>query len=137
MTGIFSSAVIMCPHFGQRERGVTRLNGLLSLSAVGLPSISLHWCFHSRSIITGKRWMTTLRKLPSISPNKKQAVINTAWLLARISAICMRDYTTSPSLKIGRYIATTMPPMRPPSTTMIMGSMRLLSASTASSTSDS
>ena len=46
-----------------------------------------------------------------------------------------RSYTTAPSLKIGRYMAITMPPMRVPSTTMIIGSIRLDSASTASSTS--
>src|SRR5574341_449784 len=45
--------------------------------------------------------------------------------------------TAWPILKIGRYMAMTMPPMSVPSTTMIMGSIRLDSASTASSTSDS
>src|SRR6185369_8458238 len=38
-----------------------------------------------------------------------------------------------PILKIGRYMATTMPPMRPPSTTMIIGSINDESDSTASS----
>src|SRR5260221_6777165 len=38
---------------------------------------------------------------------------------------------------MGRYIAITMPPITTPSTTMIIGSIRLVSASTASSTSAS
>ena len=45
--------------------------------------------------------------------------------------------TASPSLKIGRYMAITMPPISVPSTTMIIGSIRDESASTASSTSAS
>ncbi len=44
-------------------------------------------------------------------------------------------YTAWPILKIGRYMAITMPPMSTPRTTMIIGSIRLDSASTASSTS--
>ena len=45
--------------------------------------------------------------------------------------------TTWPSLKIGRYIATTRPPITTPRNTMISGSSRLDSAATASSTSRS
>ena len=49
-----------------------------------------------------------------------------------------RDRQTAwPILKIGRYMAITMPPISVPSTTMIIGSIRLDSASTASSTSAS
>src|SRR5690606_29385550 len=48
-----------------------------------------------------------------------------------------RRQTAPPSLKIGRYIATTMPPISVPSTTMMSGSMSEESASTASSTSAS
>jgi len=48
-----------------------------------------------------------------------------------------RDYTTAPSLKIGRYMPTTMLPTSPPIITMINGSSRLLRASTALLTSDS
>src|SRR5205814_4306512 len=40
-------------------------------------------------------------------------------------------YTAWPILKIGRYMATTMPPMRPPRTTMIIGSINDDSESTA------
>ncbi len=47
------------------------------------------------------------------------------------------DQMTAPSLKIGRYIATTMPPTSTPRMTMIIGSSRLDSASTAASTSAS
>jgi hypothetical protein len=46
-------------------------------------------------------------------------------------------YTTEPSLKIGRYIATTRPPISTPRITMISGSIRLESDSTAWSTSSS
>ena len=45
--------------------------------------------------------------------------------------------TTAPSLKIGRYIATTMPPTSTPRITMMNGSSRLDNASTAASTSAS
>ena len=44
---------------------------------------------------------------------------------------------TAPSLKMGRYIATTRPPTSTPRMTMISGSSRLESASTAASTSAS
>ena len=44
---------------------------------------------------------------------------------------------TAPSLKIGRYIATTRPPITTPRNTMMIGSSRLDSAVTASSTSRS
>ena len=43
--------------------------------------------------------------------------------------------TTCPNLKIGRYMATTMLPMMPPRNTMMMGSIRLESQATISSTS--
>src|SRR5690606_19290669 len=44
---------------------------------------------------------------------------------------------TAPSLKIGRYMATTRPPTSTPRITMISGSSRLERASTAASTSAS
>ena len=48
-----------------------------------------------------------------------------------------RCQTTEPSLKIGRYMETTSPPMTTPRNTMMIGSSRLESAATASSTSRS
>ncbi len=45
------------------------------------------------------------------------------------------SYTTEPSLKIGRYMAMTKPPISTPKITMISGSIRLDSEATASSTS--
>ena len=45
--------------------------------------------------------------------------------------------TTWPSLKMGRYIDTTMPPMMVPRITMMIGSIRLDRPATMSSTSDS
>ena len=48
-----------------------------------------------------------------------------------------RTYTTAPSLKIGKYIATTMVPITIPKKTIMIGSIRDDSAATASSTSRS
>jgi len=93
--------------------------------------------------------MTTLRKLPVQSPTRTHAVTNrpgelcsavkssvTLKVSEKRDACCsLSRQTTLPSLKIGRYMAITSPPMSVPSTTMIIGSMRLDSASTASSTS--
>src|SRR5262250_993536 len=50
---------------------------------------------------------------------------------------CRRYLTRVTSLKIGRYMATTRPPMITPSTTIMMGSRRAVSAPTAVSTSSS
>ncbi len=49
--------------------------------------------------------------------------------------IAPAHHTTAASLKIGRYIATTMEPTMTPSITTISGSIRLANASTALSTS--
>ena len=48
-----------------------------------------------------------------------------------------KHQTTWPSLKIGRYMETTMPPMSVPRKTMMMGSIRLDRPATISSTSAS
>jgi probable HAF family extracellular repeat protein len=58
------------------------------------------------------------------------------WLsaLALSGVLC---YTTAPSLKIGRYMATTKPPISTPRITMIIGSISEDNAPTASSTSSS
>jgi len=53
----------------------------------------------------------------------------------RLAGLAAPTQMVWPILKIGRYMAMTMPPIRVPSTTMIIGSIRLDSASTASSTS--
>ena len=64
---MFSSGVIRCPQDGQPERGVTRLNR----GATGgvSPRSSAHCACHSRSIIFGRRWITTFRNEPIASPN--------------------------------------------------------------------
>ena len=64
---MFSSALIACPHEGQRDRGVTRLKR--SRSAGASPRSSSAWSRHSFSIICGRRAMTTLRKLPISRPS--------------------------------------------------------------------
>src|SRR6185295_611567 len=68
-SGTFSSAPILCPHDGQRERGTTRLYG----SAFGRswPASDAHSARHSRSSIFGRRWMTTLRNEPTQRPNSR------------------------------------------------------------------
>jgi len=129
---MFSSTATGRPQCGQREPGRSSDNS--SAGAGVSPRSSAHWTDQSRSIMRGRRWMTTLRKLPIIRPNRSEAAMNGPPGCSRAS---MRVYTTAPSLKIGRYMAITMPPMRTPSTTMIKGSSRLDSASTASSTSAS
>lgn len=56
-----------------------------------------------------------------------------------LSMLLMSDFylTTLPILKMGRYIATMRPPMTTPKTAMMIGSIKLESASTISSTSAS
>jgi len=54
-----------------------------------------------------------------------------------VQTLQARHQTTWPSLKMGRYMATTMPPMTVPRITMMMGSIRLEIPATMSSTSDS
>src|SRR3990167_2572031 len=57
---------------------------------------------------------------------------------AGVQPLHIREHqTTCPSLKIGRYMDTTIPPMMVPSTTMMMGSIRLEMPATISSTSAS
>jgi hypothetical protein len=54
-----------------------------------------------------------------------------------LAVMAYKRQTTCPILKIGRYIATTSPPMTTPRTTMISGSISDDRLSTASSTSRS
>ena len=79
------------------------------------------------------RWITTLRKLPMHRPSRASTGGD-----SRKSSVALsigRDQTTAPSLKMGRYIDTTMPPISVPRMTMMNGSIRLDSALTISSTS--
>ena len=63
---MFSSAVMPCPQLGQRERGATRLSG--GSCGAGWPASAAHSARHSRSMIFGSRWITTLRNEPTHSP---------------------------------------------------------------------
>src|SRR5882672_6720215 len=65
-SGTFSSAVILCPHAGQRERGTNRLYG--SAFGISWPASDAHSARHSSSSIFGRRWMTTFRNEPMHSP---------------------------------------------------------------------
>src|SRR6266581_5407680 len=65
-TGMFSSAEIGWLQAGHCERGTTRL--YRGRSATGSPDSSAHCARQPRSSIFGRRWMTTLRKLPTHSP---------------------------------------------------------------------
>src|SRR5438876_9026124 len=82
-SGIFSAAVIPWPQAGQRERGTNRLyvSGFGWGGGAGeLPvcASSAHCSSQSRSIIFGKRWMTTLRNEPTASPSVRHSQGNTA-----------------------------------------------------------
>src|SRR5256714_3968992 len=86
-SGMFSAAATVWPHAGQRERGTKRLN--LSAGAMASPRKSAHSSRQPRSIIFGKRWMTTFRNEPTTSPNTRHSHVNTVgWAAAlRMSLI--------------------------------------------------
>src|SRR5256885_14857093 len=86
-SGMFSPAATVWPHAGQRERGTKRLN--LSAGAMASPRKSAHSYRQPRSIIFGKRWMTTFRNEPTTSPNTRRSHGNTVgWAAAlRMSLI--------------------------------------------------
>src|SRR6185436_1663414 len=65
-TGMFSAAVILWPHAGHAERGTMRL--YRGSGAAVSPRNSAHCSCQPRSSIRGRRWMTTLRKLPMHRP---------------------------------------------------------------------
>src|SRR5258708_999513 len=73
--GMFSAAATVWPHAGQRERGTKRLN--LSAGAIASPRRSAHSSCQPRSIIFGKRWMTTFRNEPTMSPSARHSHGNT------------------------------------------------------------
>ena len=136
-TGMFSDAVMGWPQAGHCERGVIRLYE--GSSGGGPPDSSAHCARQPRSSIFGSRWMTTFKKLPMHRPtmpltsHAASGSVNVAGMRLKRA----RRQTTAPSLKIGRYIATTRPPITTPRNTMMIGSSRLVNAVTASSTSRS
>src|SRR5260221_227308 len=85
--GMFSAAATVWPHAGQRERGTKRLT--LPAGAIASPRRSAHSSCQPRSIIFGKRWMTTFRNEPTMSPSARHSHGNTiGWPAAlRISLI--------------------------------------------------
>src|SRR5690606_5110247 len=86
--GMFSAAPMRCPQDGQRERGTSRLKR--SVWGGGSPRSSAAWFAHSRSIMIGTRWITTLRKLPTSRPITAAATVAKAGDWARRSSI-VRD----------------------------------------------
>ena len=75
MTGMFSSAVILCPQLGHAERGCARV--YFVVSGISLPCNSRQLLCHSRSIILGNLCITTFKKLPTIKPNTMDRLIKT------------------------------------------------------------
>ncbi len=65
---MFSYQRIGWPQAGQRERGVDSV--IAGVSAIFTPSNSALSIRQPRSIINGRRWMTTFRKLPMHKPSK-------------------------------------------------------------------
>src|SRR5215831_4430196 len=86
-SGMFSRAVMPCPHEGQAERGTKRLYGSSFGGGEPLAS-SWHSAFHARSIILGRRWMATFRNEPTARPTAKQTSGKTAgWASASIVSL--------------------------------------------------
>src|SRR5262245_51116581 len=88
-TGMFSNAEMPWPQAGHWERGTKRLYRSAGFAGGAEPSSSAHSCFQSRSMIFGRRWMTTLRKEPTTRPTRSETQGNTAgWATAwRVSLI--------------------------------------------------
>ena len=126
-TGMFSYQRIRCPHCRQRERGTIRLNG--SAVAGSLPASSAHSSAHWRSSIFGKPVDHDVEEAADEQPEDAGE--------RGVQPRRHQHQTTWPSLKIGRYIDTTMPPMMVPRNTMMIGSIRLDRPATMSSTSAS
>src|SRR5947207_8766414 len=100
MSGMLCRAAIGAPHAGQAERGTTRLNrcgapSAGTVAAAASPEDCAHCSRQLRSSITGRRWITTLRKLPTTSPSARQVPVNTAGEDARSSIAVMVVSTLS------------------------------------------
>ncbi len=78
-TGIFSNQRMPCPHWGQREGGCERVSagagGVKSSCPACAAMCSAHSASHCASMILGKRWMTTFKKLPTNKPKKPKTII--------------------------------------------------------------
>jgi hypothetical protein len=156
---MFSYQRIWCPQAPQRERGVASPSGVRTSSCASIvrpasaisagcglpktvfqtspsPSMPPVSSSHSRIMMIGLRWITTLRKLPTSNPRMPRTTgdPHSAHGSERIAS---NAQTTWPILKMGRYIDTTMPPISVPSTTMMIGSISVDRPLTISSTSSS
>lgn len=69
------------------ERGLIRLNG--GIDSRGSPRSSAHWRNQLLFIISGKRYITTFKKLPIIKPIIVASVIKTKEESCKIDMICM------------------------------------------------
>src|SRR5476649_2442621 len=83
--GMFCQAVMGARQAGQAERGTMRLKGSSEPSDAASASSCAHSARHCRSSITGRRWMTTFRKLPISSPSARHAPMNSAGEAAKTS----------------------------------------------------
>jgi hypothetical protein len=128
-SGMFSQAASEWPQRGQCERSTTMPGGAAAAPS-GKSSSSRLSRSHCHCRRRGRRRMTTLRKLPVSRPRAKALAAASAGCDAR-RASTGRAYIVAASLKIGRYMPTTMPPTMPPMKIMMKGSIRLASASTA------
>ena len=72
---MFSLARMRRPQPGHADRGRARLYAGAASGA--WPASSAHCAAHSRSIIFGRRWITTLRKLPTARPMTAARVTKT------------------------------------------------------------
>src|SRR6218665_1256906 len=136
-TGTFSYHGSICPQAGQRERGISRLKGSGAASA-GTAGACAAGCGAARgadsaapcrSLIFRRREKTTLQKAAEKQTDHAAQ--------CRVQPQARKHYTTCPNLKIGRYIEMTMPPIRQPRKTMMIGSIRLDMPATMVSTSAS
>ena len=76
-SGTFSYQRSTRPHFGQCD-GLSTMPGGGSPSGCGSSRISRASRFHANSSRGGRRRMTTLRKLPTSRPNKRQPALKSA-----------------------------------------------------------
>ncbi|MNT69852.1 hypothetical protein D3C72_2081950 [compost metagenome] len=85
---MFSQARISWLQWGQREFGNTRLN-TGPVGSAGRLNASRACSCQSRNIIFGRRWITTLRKLPISRPRRNTHKTKASAWLARKSINCI------------------------------------------------
>ncbi len=111
-----------------RKLPTSRLNKKISaIQSVGLAPSSSAKCSNGCCIVCSRGQLVV-----SMRPIVKRRALRGVLLRSRKA-----DQIAAPNLKMGRYMAITMPPTNTPRMAMIAGSSRLLIASTAASTSAS